>query len=460
MLNIPSRRPDFNKIFPTRQDFETTYASVRKLVAEDSPSRPKWTSTFDAKQLSRAPLSPRDLSTLQLLAAGSKIVPSAHGRITQILFVIPNEFVQAEHAMQNLNDVLIDRHFRTLLGHLSQDKERRYIVVCKPFQVDVTRSWFEKKEIPATQVSFVKSPHFDLTMWAQDAYVALTLPKQTRPVLSEGISFPRNEDMTIADDIAAEGHIDVAQSRLYFEGGNILGGPCKTLIGYDYIWRNLTRFGMGNEEQVKTKFHELLGTEIISLGGEDSCSFDWLRRGMLTGYGNQPIFHLDMYVTRTGIIDETTNKEVVMLGRPKVAADVARQSRDCIVSPDAYDHFFDQTERQLKEACFEVKYLPLVLTHGDLGGKTLRPKFYYLSFNNVVIENYGKTRRVIMPTFRKDCGTFGGLDRTLRAELAAQSQQAWCELGFEVMLMDGLEDLAYGDGGIHCITKVLQRSHV
>lgn len=33
----------------------------------------------------------------------------------------------------------------------------------------------------------------------------------------------------------------------------------------------------------------------------------------------------------------------------------------------------------------------------------------------------------------------------------------WGNLGFEVQFMDGLEDLAYGSGSVHCITKTVRR---
>jgi hypothetical protein len=49
------------------------------------------------------------------------------------------------------------------------------------------------------------------------------------------------------------------------------------------------------------------------------------------------------------------------------------------------------------------------------------------------------------------------VDQSAREQLQAAAETVWRQLGFEVARMDGLEDLAYGLGSVHCITKVLSR---
>ena len=51
----------------------------------------------------------------------------------------------------------------------------------------------------------------------------------------------------------------------------------------------------------------------------------------------------------------------------------------------------------------------------------------------------------------------GLVDAQVRRDLEQASASEWRGLGFEVSFMDGLEDLAYGDGLVHCITKTLAR---
>jgi hypothetical protein len=120
-----------------------------------------------------------------------------------------------------------------------------------------------------------------------------------------------------------------------------------------------------------------------------------------------------------------------------------------------YDGFFDETEEQLAER-FEVKTLPLWITSSNLNDPELEKKFYNLTWNNALVENAGTVRRVLLPSYSEDAKQFG-VDRQVRRDLEQAAEQEWKALGFEVTFMDGLEDLAYGDGSVHCMTKTLKR---
>ena len=61
-----------------------------------------------------------------------------------------------------------------------------------------------------------------------------------------------------------------------------------------------------------------------------------------------------------------------------------------------------------------------------------------------------------MSTYSQDSVAFK-TDSSLRMDLEQASKQIWEGIGFNVHLMDGMEDLAYGDGSIHCITKTIKR---
>lgn len=190
MLNIPSRRPDFNKTFPTHQDFEATKNNIALAKSRNTPLR--WL-TLSSRSRDDA-----------CLAGKSKIVPSAAGRIEQILFVIPKG---------GDYDRRLKRHFTNLVRHLEgKDENRNYIVVCKPEQKRHLHGWFTEYGVSDSNISFVSSPHFNVTLWAQDAYVAVGINDQPLPILHEGVSFARAEDMSIADDIAAQELVMATQS--------------------------------------------------------------------------------------------------------------------------------------------------------------------------------------------------------------------------------------------------------
>ena len=207
-------------------------------------------------------------------------------------------------------------------------------------------------------------------------------------------------------------------------------------------------------------FASLFRTQVVTLGEQiDTQHKPLFDRGILTGYGLQPIFHIDMYVTRTGVEDPTSGKEIVFLGRPAFAKTVTNHFSDFPeFDSDIYDKFFTRTEEQLKEH-FEVRHLPLWFTYGNLRDPKKRLKFYNLTWNNALVENDGKTRRVVLPSYTdpEDARIFG-VDLAVRKDLQQAAAEAWQNLGFEVRFTDSMEDLAWGDGAVHCMTKTLGRT--
>jgi hypothetical protein len=65
---------------------------------------------------------------------------------------------------------------------------------------------------------------------------------------------------------------------------------------------------------------------------------------------------------------------------------------------------------------------------------------------------------VLLPNYADpdDCKRYG-LDFGLRLDLQNAAIKEWRDLKFDVQLMDGLEDLAWGQGAVHCMSKVLER---
>jgi hypothetical protein len=120
------------------------------------------------------------------------------------------------------------------------------------------------------------------------------------------------------------------------------------------------------------------------------------------------------------------------------------------------DRYFDETEEQLSDR-FEVRHLPLLLTFGNLGYRDWDRAHYWLTFNNVVIENGETAKNVVMSTYSQDSHQYG-TDFKIRQDLEQAAEQIWRDVGFDVHLMDGLEDLAYSSGSIHCMTKDLRRA--
>jgi hypothetical protein len=453
-MKVPIRRPDFKKRYATPAAYARAVRDFRSARAapavNGAPSRAVVAS--DAGALARGSLprgfSMRSLGNQALESAGARIVSEHEGAIGALLLTVPKH----DDERGNVVEPRLARHFRHVLAALHRGV--KYIIVAAPNQKKSVDKWLAQTGVSSDRVTFVESPRFYFTIWAQDAYVAMR-DRNDAVVLCEGVSFQRGEDSTIADDIAAQSDITAMQSYLFFQGGNILGGSNLTLIGIDYLWRNSTRFGIDTIADAVARFERLLGTPVLGLGGTRSATFELLEEGVLSGEGFQPIFHIDMYVTPTGVKGKS-GKPIVFLGRPGKAKEVTGHysnvrrfdNRTC-------DRFFDETEEQLTDR-FEVKTLPLWITSGNLNDPELEKKFYNLTWNNALVEHTSTVRRVLLPSYSEDAKQFG-VDRQVRRDLEQAAAAEWKAIGYDVTFMDGLEDLAYGDGSVHCMTKTLRR---
>ncbi len=464
-MSTPTRKPDFSAIHPDKLSFEKALAKENEISATmkshaDSLPEVNFNEVFssaapemftDSSRRTIESFSTRRFNDYLFAQMQSKIVPGAAGKIDNILITVPTQTSTGSISISNRHE----RHYKSLIKGLGEN--RRYTIVCHPDNRAQIEGWLSA--LNNVDVDFALSPRFNYSIWAQDAYVGI-MENTGKSILAEGISFPRYEDMTIADDVAYQTSTAVFQSYMYFQGGNVLGGPTETFIGKDYIWRNTNRAGLETEADVISAFEKIFGTKIRVLGGRQSADYNWLDAGILSGYGQQPLFHIDMYVTPTGVLGPS-GKEIVFLGRPSKAHEVVGLYSELPQFDNSQiDDFFNETEQQLSST-YEVRHLPLLLTYGDLNGNASRKDFYYLTFNNVVIESYDdngtSVQNVIMTTYSQDSSVFT-TDKGIREDLENAAEQEWKNAGFTVHRMDGMEELAYGLGSIHCITKALSRS--
>jgi hypothetical protein len=441
----PNRAPDFKKLYADEAEFVVQRDGLPTPTGRAKPPAP-----FSAERLRTERAIPRGFSIGALgreiaRSVSARIVSEHDGEVDYMLVSVPRE-------PRKPIDELDARHYAALFAGLGRSV--RYIIVCDPRQQQAMARIGIEAGLPADSLLFALSPRFNYSIWAQDAYVALN-DASGGMILCEGISFPRYEDMTVADDVAAQCDVAVLQSYLYFQGGNVLNSGPVTLIGMDYVERNARRFRMPDVESVKTEFAALFGTDIVPLGGRASGQYAWYQDGRLSGYGFQPIFHIDMYVTPTGVAGQS-GKEIVFLGRPEAAKTaVGRYSDVAAVNNGTYNSFFDETEAQLA-ARFEVQYLPLWLTRSNLGLTGVEPRYYNLTFNNCIVQAGASSRRVLLPSYSQDAADYG-VDGEVRQQLESAAESAWTRLGFQVAWMDGVEDLAFNQGAVHCITKTLRR---
>jgi hypothetical protein len=443
----PNRAPNFSSLYANQVEFEYQREKLplpsESLTTSQLETASKKFEQFKVNRKLPTGFSTRAFSLDLAKEIGGKIVSEHDGKIDFMLISVPRDTKPI--------DPLDARHYSALFKGLGSWV--KYIVVCDPRQQKSILELAIGAGLAKESITFALSPRFNYSIWAQDAYVAIN-DSTGAMILCEGISFPRYEDMTIADDAAAQSDISLLQSYLYFQGGNVLGSGSTTLIGMDYIERNTRRHRLPDIDAVKAHFSDLLGTEILPLGGKASGEYAWYESGKLSGHGFQPIFHIDMYVTPTGIVG-ASGKEIVFLGRPEAAKSAVGKYSDI---PDLnngkYNSFFDETETALA-AKFEVRYLPLWLTAGTLG-YPVDARYYNLTFNNCIVQNASSMKKVLLPSYSQDAAGYG-VDGQVRRQLELAAEVEWKKIGFEVAWMDGVEDLAFNQGAVHCITKTLRR---
>lgn len=384
------------------------------------------------------------------------IVPGARGKIGCILLTLPGYYDQKNP------EETIDRydrsHFTTLLKHLSR-ASRKYVILCHGPQVEEVHAWFAKLGIEEKDYQLAVSV-FNYSIWAQDAYLVLA-DNNGNSYLAESVCFTRDQDMSVADDLASQTDIGIYQSHLYFQGGNILTTDDYVIVGMDYVRENEGRVRLENEANVLREFSRICNKKTIAAGRNDLILHR--DRQYMGGGVYQPIFHLDMYVTPTAIRGKN-GKEILFVASPRLAREILGEKEN----PNDLDIYFDEVAAQLEDH-FEIRRMPILPTQFNTR-ESLFPRHYYLTYNNALVENYAangkQERHVYLPTFsggvegfKKDryiTAYYGDTQRY--ATLDAGAKQLWQSAGFTVHEMDPLEDLAMSWGSVHCMVKVLGRS--
>lgn len=390
----------------------------------------------------------------------TNLVSDENGKVTDILLAVPPYY--DPKSPNTYVDPMDKRHLTSLIRLMfSADTGRHFTMICHSYQFKEVESWFY--DIDTSKFSLNISV-FNYSIWAQDAYVALK-DENNSTIICEGVLFPRADDHSIADDISAQTNNSTYQSYLFFQGGNILEVGNYVLIGKDYIDENLGRAHLETEDKVLNAFENLFGKSIISVGRDELIEEN--HRHYLGGGYFQPIFHIDMYITPTGKRN-VEGKDIVLVASPELGRQAIGESS----KPTDFNIYFDEVEAQLSDY-FEVKRIPILpsyihhLIRNDKGDVLREVKrYYYLSFNNAIVENYNGKSNIYLPSFSQDVERYlknsdvieyqGEINQRISLDNAAK--KIWEDLGFKVHQMDGLEDLAIGWGSVHCITKTLSRS--
>ena len=425
---------------------------------------PRHLPRLDAKALGRAAIASAALQAGVDVVRPSpdkpRIVSSAHGALRHLLLCYPS-YAGGDDVYR---DVFVD-----LLRQLPSDVE--LTVVAHAAVVEDLRRAVEATR-PQAVTTVVEAPDYlAYTVWAEDPYVVVDDVESDPPrsFLVEPFTFPRAGDSVLAELVAEASAIQSIQSPLYFQGGNILIADDLVLIGVDYLYETLetlTRYqpvlGLPDEPGqargfVVDLFRQtfdperaffFVGTRLrapdvetrpLTIDGEEWTEVLYAGTGL-----QQPIFHIDMFVSLTGRGEGGRYR--VLVGSPAEADRILGRP----TLPQAMNELFDDVARQLKAQGFEVLRNPLPLTYVD--DPAARQRFWYFATSNNCLVQIDETKgdHVWLPTYGH--GAWSELEATDDA-----NRVVWEGLGFTVHQLADFNVFAQNLGSVHCIKKYLAR---
>ena len=307
----------------------------------------------------------------------------------------------------------------------------------------------------------------NLTIWTQDPFLVLQDGSGATRLLKPWI-FERAGDEVMPAVVSDAFGIDVQQSRLFFEGGNLVSDAQHVFIGANTIRYNAVRW-VASEADVVRQFELELGRTVLVIGPMP-----------------QPIGHIDMMLTPLG------NGRIAVADASLGAAAVEQADADDPAQIDAFEDeiergfFGDPAIRELRLADGRTARVPPVrgetlrmarksreiapLLDGIaaaisargyevvripflFGGPDADPgsddknqgvaRYPMLTYNNVLLESVPE-RVVYLPEY--------GLPAVDRAAL-----NAWRDAGFRTVRVPGLTISAMYGGALRCSVKVLRR---
>jgi hypothetical protein len=411
----------------------------------------------------------------------TSLVSSAHGRIEQLCFFIPN------YALDD--DDLYDG-FKNVISEFPEPT--KFVVVFNSNIKDKVTQLIREASAEGRMIPIEFPGNIRMTMWAQDAYLVAT--DDTKMIrLLEPINFRRLADAFIAQKIKEQRSRAYYNRRtpIYFEGGNVLTADNFYLIGYDHIAQ------LSEYADTKLKAHDKRAhfgqyvestrrmypigyktngpapippakNRYVTINGKK-----WLEVDNTNPSDFQPIFHIDMFLTLAGRKD---GKYRILLGSPLCASKLLGQNElHPFARHQIYEELRTDLENQISGEDIEIICNPLPLVSAKLtlqeaqkywpnidplaGGAIV---YYFASYNNCLVEIPNHCKEVCdhlgkptvwLPTY--GYGNWPDLAKTDDEMVAI-----WEGLGFEVKKIGNFHPFAFQGGAVHCLAQYFKRKDI
>ena len=419
-----------------------------------------------------------------------ELISSYKGSIDEILFMLP------ENVFTYSDDVT----YRALLRKIPVGT--KFIVAAHESVMDAVTDLFHHTGHSKNALLIQIPSHISFTDWAEDAFLGVRDAADSKSrFLLKPFYFWRQADSMIGEYVEDGSDVRAIPTPLLFQGGNCLIGDRFWLMGEDYFADTLELLSREGSPVALPDNKEIVDEDVVALFKQhvdgsrklirvktdlqplpsSQKQVAVLENGKFyldypyRGIGRQqPVFHIDMFVTLVGR-PTFTAPFTIMVGSPRLAAEIAGLP----LAPYSLQGVFDDVAENLSTQGFDVirNPLPVVFALGDsytlkqlrsqrlsddliadfiaLGANDNSVVFprdwYHASTNNCLVEESStKGNHVYMPTF-------GNHDYPELTKVDDYMKDLWTKQGFTMHQLGDFHSFARRLGVVHCIKKYLAR---
>lgn len=273
------------------------------------------------------------------------------------------------------------------------------------------------------------------TIWSRDRYVALRDRRNRTLLLHPPSQWGVDGDFAVPKLLGLElPSLIVAPASLDVEGGDLLAGPRRLLVGGTVVRAARQLHGLADEEDLRRRLEAQFGKTVMFIPAFDTVE----------EMAGDLDFHLDMFLTLTG-------ENSVLLADPdwgdRLAVQMAAEGFEL---PPPTDDAAEQTtppattrrrielvRNQLQRAGVRIDRVPLYLVPGE---------GYSVSYNNVLQEETPSGFVVYLPYYGA-----GPLD--------AAAADVYSQLGYQIRPVD-VRGVFQGQGALRCVVNVIGRQSI
>jgi hypothetical protein len=389
------------------------------------------------------------------IAHRSRALSSVYGKIEQLLLSIEGDYQDVDPARlesfySELFKAFADRVSFVVMGHFGAEVEQTLRESLEREGLDPDLIQIHTPLADAGELE-LRRQH---GAFVQDPFVVMETTNGDT-LLLEPYRGQLKENAFLAEQFADSTGYAILPTRYLLEGGNILVGDDFALIGRNLLERNRRKFFPLLEEKEAEKLitrdlKRALGMRYIFWVGDEQP----ITHPMKALAGEelmQPFYHLDLFLTLGG--KSKTGDEIVLVGEIDMASFDPKPTKTQAAALAKLDGSLKAIKAQLQAYSneftgprFLIEEIPM---SGKISGEGADMKFVPYAYNNAQVEWYHGVSRIYLPKFPN------------RDRLETQLRETLLRLGFSrvTFVAYDMEQFAQRKGGLHCLTKVLRRSH-